>query len=102
MNPGGIKYRGKGKKTRAYDDCYDRRGRRITCDFAVYENYDDMIEGWSNVFNQKRYERCKSYDTATEICRCLYKSGYHRANNWRNRADISREYWKLRLSFPQN
>lgn len=100
MNPGGIKYRGIGSKTKAYDDCFDNRGNPIKCDFAVFENYDDMVNGWASVFNQERYADCVSYNTAGQICKCLYKSGYHTANNWQRRANLSREYWKLRRSFP--
>lgn len=100
MNPGGIKYRGIGPKTKAYDDCYNRKGKRIKCDFAVFYNYDDMVNGWANVFNQNRYSKCNTFKTAGQICKCLYKSGYHTANNWEKRANLSREYWKLRISFP--
>lgn len=100
MNPGGIKYRGFGKKTKAFDDCYDRKGRKIKCDFAVFDNYDEMVNGWASVFNQERYADCIKYNNAADICKCLYKSGYHTANNWKKRANLSREYWKLRTSFP--
>jgi hypothetical protein len=100
-NPGGIKYRGIGESTLAYDDCYDKRGRRVQCQFAVYNTYQEMVQGWSNVFKLPRYSRCKSYNTAPDICECLYSSGYHTGNNWNNRAKISKEYWTLRQSFPK-
>ena len=100
-NPGGIKYRGIGTPVKAYDDCYDRRGRRIQCDFSSYSTYEEMVRGWSSVLSASRYQRCKSYDNAPDICQCLYSSGYHTANNWGNRATISKEYWTLRASFPR-
>lgn len=100
MNPGGVKFRGVGKKAKKYDDCYNKTGQPILCDFAVYETYNDMVNGWSSVFNNERYADCKTYKYAGEICKCLYRSGYHTANNWSRRAAISREYWKLRSTFP--
>lgn len=101
MNPGGVKYHGRSKKTKAYDDCYNSKGKPIPCDFSSFDTYEEMVEGWSRVFNQKRYSRCKSYDNAPDICRCLYKSGYHTANNWRDRAQLSKDYWSLRASMPR-
>lgn len=100
MNPGGVKYHGKGKKAKAFDDCYDSKGNKIKCDFAVYSTYEDMVKGWSSILNAKRYVKCKSESTASNICRCLFKSGYHTGNNWANRADLSKGYWQIRKSFP--
>lgn len=100
-NPGGIKYKGIGKKTKAYDDCYDSKGHKIKCDFAVFETYTDMVDGWADIFNMNRYRKCKSESTAPDICECLYRSGYHTGNNWRNRAGISKGYWEVRKSFPR-
>ncbi len=102
MNPGGVKYVKGAGKTKALDDCYNSKGKPIPCDFSSYNSYEDMINGWARVFNQKRYARCKSFDNAPDICKCLYKSGYHTANNWKDRADISRGYWSVRSSFPRN
>jgi len=99
-NPGGVKYYGVGSSTKAYDDCRDKRGRRIKCDFAVFNTYQEMVSGWSRIFNAKRYQACKSEDNAADICECLYRSGYHTGNNWNNRAGISRAYWEVRKSFP--
>lgn len=99
-NPGGIKYHGIGSSTKAYDDCTDRKGRRIKCDFAVFNTYQEMVEGWSRIFNAERYRLCKSENTAGEICECLFRSGYHTGNNWNNRAGISKAYWEVRKSFP--
>lgn len=101
MNPGGVKYRGDGKKAKAYDDCFNSKGKPVPCDFSVYETYEDMVTGWSKVFNNKRYQKCKSEKNARNICKCLYKSGYHTGNNWSQRAEISKGYWILRLSFPR-
>jgi len=100
-NPGGIKYKGIGRKAKAYDDCYDSKGRKVKCDFAVFETYTDMVSGWSSIFNLPRYSSCKSEKTAPDICECLYRSGYHTGNNWANRAGISRGYWEVRKSFPK-
>lgn len=100
LNPGGIKYKGKGSSTKAYDDCRDSKGRPIKCNFQVYTSYDEMVTGWSNVLNASRYTKCKSEKTAPEICECLYKSGYHTGNNWVNRAALSKNYWEVRKSFP--
>lgn len=101
MNPGGVKFRGGGKRAKAYDDCYNSKGKPVPCDFSVFETYEQMVDGWSSVFLKPRYAKCKTYDNAGDICKCLYRSGYHTANNWKNRANISRGYWDIRKSFPK-
>ena len=101
MNPGGVKGHGSRKRAKAYDDCYDKKGRRIKCDFAIYESYEDMVKGWAQVLNAKRYQKCKSENNAQDICECLFSSGYHTGNNWRNRAELSKGYWQVRKSFPR-
>lgn len=101
MNPGGVKFRGNGRKAKAYDDCYNSKGKPVPCDFSVFDTYEQMVDGWSSVFLKPRYAKCKTYDNASDICKCLYRSGYHTANNWRNRAEISRGYWDIRRSFPR-
>jgi hypothetical protein len=48
LNPGGIKYRGTGKKINAMDDCY-KNGKKIPCAFQAYTSYNAMVQGWADV-----------------------------------------------------
>jgi hypothetical protein len=48
LNPGGIKYRGTGKKINAMDDCY-KDGKKIPCAFQAYTSYNAMVQGWADV-----------------------------------------------------
>jgi hypothetical protein len=48
LNPGGIKYRGTGKKMNAMDDCY-KNGKKIPCAFQAYTSYNAMVQGWADV-----------------------------------------------------
>jgi flagellum-specific peptidoglycan hydrolase FlgJ len=50
LNPGGIKYRGTGKKINAMDDCY-KNGKKIPCAFQAYTSYNAMVQGWADVLN---------------------------------------------------
>jgi hypothetical protein len=50
LNPGGIKYRGTGKKMNAMDDCY-KNGKKIPCAFQAYTSYNAMVQGWADVLN---------------------------------------------------
>lgn len=113
FNPGGIKYRGKGKKVKAMDDCYVK-GKRVPCSFQAYTSYDAMVQGWAGVLNLPRYKKCKRFVfkefnrgmTAKEIvnatCKCFYKSGYHTSNLWQVRSNLSTEYWTMRAGFPKD
>lgn len=112
LNPGGIKYRGSGKKIKALDDCY-KNGKKIPCSFQSFSSYDDMVNGWASVLNLPRYKNCKKWVflknnkgmSAKEIvnatCKCFYKNGYHTSNLWKVRSNISTEYWVTRTSFPK-
>lgn len=112
LNPGGIKYTGKGEKTRAMDDCY-RNGRRVPCEFQAYKSYHQMVDGWASILNLPRYKGCKKWIYAKNnrgmsakqivdnTCRCFYKSGYHTSNLWKVRSNLSTEYWTVKSSFPE-
>jgi hypothetical protein len=111
LNPGGIKYTGRGKKMKSYDDCYIG-SKKVPCDFQAYSNYQAMVDGWSRVMNLPRYKNCKRYvyakynrgmqpkDIVNNICKCFWKSGYHTSNAWKVRSDISTDYWTVKTSFP--
>jgi hypothetical protein len=111
LNPGGIKYTGKGSKMKAMDDCY-RGGKKVPCDFQAYNDYQSMIDGWASVMNLPRYKGCKKYiyskynrgmkpkQIVDNICKCFYKSGYHTSNLWKVRSNLSTEYWTVKTSFP--
>ncbi len=111
LNPGGIKYTGKGKKVKSMDDCY-RGGKKIPCDFQAYNNYQSMIDGWASVLNLTRYKNCKRFiyskfnrgmkpkEIVDNICKCFWKSGYHTSNQWKVRSNISTDYWTVKTSFP--
>jgi hypothetical protein len=112
LNPGGIKYRGTGKKINAMDDCY-KNGKKIPCAFQAYTSYNAMVQGWADVLNLPRYKNCKRYMLAKynrgmsakqivdATCKCFYKSGYHTSNLWKVRSNLSTEYWTLKASFPE-
>lgn len=112
LNPGGIKYRGTGKKVKAMDDCY-KNGKKIPCAFQAYSSYNAMVQGWADVLNLPRYKGCKRYMlekynrgmTAKNIvdntCKCFYKSGYHTSNLWKVRSNLSTQYWTVKASFPE-
>ena len=112
LNPGGIKYRGTGKKMKAMDDCY-KNGKKIPCAFQAFSSYNAMVQGWADVLNLPRYKNCKRYMlakynrgmSAKEIvdatCKCFYKSGYHTSNLWKVRSNLSTEYWTVKASFPE-
>jgi hypothetical protein len=112
LNPGGIKYRGSGKKMNAMDDCY-KNGKKIPCAFQAFSSYNAMVQGWADVLNLPRYKNCKRYVfakynrgmTAKNIvdatCKCFYKSGYHTSNLWKVRSNLSTEYWTVKASFPE-
>jgi hypothetical protein len=80
--------------------------------FQAYNNYNAMIDGWSNVMNLPRYKNCKRFiyakynrgmkpkDIVNNICKCFWKSGYHTSNQWKVRSNISTEYWTVKASFP--
>jgi hypothetical protein len=111
LNPGGIKYTGKGNKMKAMDDCY-KKGKKVPCDFQAYKDYQSMIDGWANVMNLPRYKNCKRFiyakynqgmkpkEIVNNICKCFWKSGYHTSNQWKVRSNISTEYWTVKASFP--
>ena len=99
-NPGGIKYRGKGKIVLAHDDCYSK-GKKVPCKFESLSSYQEMVKVWAAVFNHKRYYKCKTYSNVKDICKCLYKKGYHTGNSWERRAGVARNYWHYRKRFPQ-
>lgn len=99
-NPGGIKYRGKGYPVPAFDDCYDKQGRKIPCNFEGLRTYDQTVEVWSSVFNADRYKPCKKKKSVAQICACFQEKGYHTGNSWKQRANIATQYWKIRRSFP--
>jgi hypothetical protein len=111
LNPGGIKYTGKGSKMKAMDDCY-KGGRKVPCDFQAYNDYQSMIDGWASIMNLPRYKGCKKYiyskynrgmkpkQIVDSICKCFYKSGYHTSNLWKVRSNLSTEYWTVKTSFP--
>jgi hypothetical protein len=93
-NPGGIKYRGKGKKALAIDDCGGK-----PCEFAKLERYEEIVDTWADVFSKERYSDCTG--TPDEICKCLQESGYHTSRNWRGRAALARRYWEFVRKFPR-
>jgi hypothetical protein len=93
-NPGGIKYRGKGKKALAMDDCGGK-----PCAFAKMERYNEIVDTWVDVFEKTRYSDCTG--TPAEICKCLQESGYHTSRNWRGRAALARRYWEFVRKFPR-
>lgn len=111
LNPGGIKYRGKGKAYKAMDDCYVN-GRKVKCNFQTFTTYQQMINGWSEVLNLPRYKKCKNFMYAKTsrgltpkqkvdgTCKCLQKQGYHTAKQWKVRSDLSSQYWTVKKSFP--
>ena len=111
LNPGGIKYTGKGKKVKAMDDCYKGK-KKVPCDFQRYNDYQSMINGWAGIMNLPRYKNCKRFiyskynkgmkakDIVNNICYCFYKSGYHTSNQWKVRSNISTDYWTVKTSFP--
>ena len=111
LNPGGIKYTGKGKKVKAMDDCYKGK-KKVPCDFQKYNDYQAMVNGWSGIMNLPRYKNCKRFiyakynkgmkpkDIVNNICYCFYKSGYHTSNQWKVRSNISTDYWTVKTSFP--
>jgi hypothetical protein len=112
LNPGGIKYRGTGKKINAMDDCY-KNGKKIPCAFQAFSSYNAMVQGWADVLNLPRYKNCKRYmfakynrgmsakNIVDATCKCFYKSGYHTSNLWKVRSNLSTEYWKVKASFPE-
>ncbi len=111
LNPGGIKYRGTGKKMNAMDDCY-KNGKKVPCSFQAFNSYDAMVQGWADVLNLPRYKKCKRFvfrefnrgmtakEIVNETCKCFYKSGYHTSNLWKVRSNLSTEYWTMKASFP--
>jgi flagellum-specific peptidoglycan hydrolase FlgJ len=112
FNPGGIKYRGTGKKINAIDDCY-KNGKKIPCAFQAFSSYNAMVQGWADVLNLPRYKNCKRYvfakynrgmsakNIVDATCKCFYKSGYHTSNLWKVRSNLSTEYWTVKASFPE-
>jgi hypothetical protein len=112
LNPGGIKYRGTGKKINAMDDCY-KNGKKIPCAFQAFSSYNAMVEGWADVLNLPRYKNCKRFvfskynrgmspkEIVDATCKCFYKSGYHTSNLWKVRSNLSTEYWTVKASFPE-
>ena len=112
LNPGGIKYRGTGKKMNAMDDCY-KNGKKIPCAFQAFSSYNAMVQGWADVLNLPRYKNCKRFvfskynrgmsakDIVDATCKCFYKSGYHTSNLWKVRSNLSTEYWAVKASFPE-
>ena len=112
LNPGGIKYRGTGKKVSAMDDCY-KNGKKIPCSFQAFSSYDAMVQGWADVLNLPRYKNCKRYilakynrgmnakDIVDNTCKCFYNSGYHTSNLWKVRSNLCTEYWTIKSSFPE-
>lgn len=111
LNPGGIKYRGSGKKVKSYDDCFIK-GKKVPCSFQAFNSYDAMVQGWADVLNLPRYKNCKRFvyrkynqgmtakDIVNATCKCFYKAGYHTSNLWMVRSNLSTEYWTLKASFP--
>lgn len=93
-NPGGIKARKGSRVAKYYDDCNGK------CNFVSLNNYDDAIRIWGSVINNSRYNKCRSYSTAKDICSCMKRSGYHTDNSHYTRAKIMGEYWTLRKHFP--
>ena len=111
LNPGGIKYRGTGRKVSAMDDCY-KKGVKVPCSFQAYNSYNAMVQGWADVLNLPRYKKCKRFvfrqynrgmtakDIVNATCKCFYESGYHTSNLWKVRSNLSTEYWTMKASFP--
>lgn len=89
-NPGGIKYKGVGSKTYQYDDCFSN-GRPVPCEFESVTTFNEAVNLWTDVFNNKRYTDCKN-KPAAQTCQCLQEAGYHSANSWRIRFNIAKQY----------
>ena len=89
-NPGGVKYRGLYKPYYAYDDCFEN-GQAVMCAFEHPGNFKNAVTLWSEVLNQERYDACRDKGI-DETCKCLQRQGYHRANNYRQRARIAKKY----------
>jgi len=89
-NPGGVKYRGLYKPYYSYDDCFEN-GEPVMCAFEHPGSFENAVELWAGVFNHPRYDACKKV-SIEQTCKCLQKNGYHRANNYKQRARIARKY----------
>lgn len=100
FNFGGIKARKGQKFAKAMDDCHDKNGKPIPCNFAIYQTAWSGMKAWAQVFNQDRYGDCKSQKTVQDVCKCLYEGGYHTSKNWRSRATLAEKYWGYRKYFP--
>lgn len=98
-NFGGIKYSKKLHKSfvLAKDDC-----GKDKCRFANFQSYNEGMEAWAAVFNAPRYKNCKSQETTFGIFNCIYRAGYHTANNVQTRKELCERYWKLKAYFPLN
>ncbi len=117
-NCGGIKANGRVSESALFfDDCFDSKGRKIRCKFAVIKNYDQLVQVWSDVFNLPRYKKCRSAKgsnaelTRLAVCQCLKKGGYHTAtgkigkdgigSHVKARANLAGDYWQIRSNhFP--
>jgi hypothetical protein len=105
-NPGGVKALGKNKLV-SYRTREVIKGKDIYINAKFFSTNDtkEGIELWSQVLNNKRYNKCKKYDLPPKMlykkmCRCIYENGYHTDKNIALRASLMQEYWEIKKHFP--
>jgi hypothetical protein len=96
LNPGGVKYVGRGQSVKRKDDCGP-----VPCDFRKVSSYSEAVAVWVATFNSERYMACKK-GSPEAICKALVMAGYSRDKKWKGRASLCGQYEKYLKKFPKN
>lgn len=106
-NAGGVKAL-KGQSTVTYNtrEVIKGKDKYIKAKFFSSKSTKEGIALWSGVLNSDRYKKCKVFNTKpptlyVNICKCIYKSGYHTDTDYKFRASLMQEYWDNKKHLPK-
>lgn len=106
-NAGGVKaLKGQGTVTYRTREVIRGKNKYIKAKFFSSKSTKDGIALWSGVLNSDRYKKCKVYNAKpptlyVNICKCIYKSGYHTDKDYNFRASLMQEYWDNKKHLPK-
>lgn len=95
LNPGGVKYVGRGQSVKREDDCGP-----VPCDFRKVSCYSESVAVWVATFNSERYQACKE-GSPEAICKALVMAGYSTDKRWKGRASLCGAYENYLKKFPK-
>lgn len=85
------------------------RNKYIRAKFFSASSTKEGIELWAKVLNSGRYSECKKANWRLpsdriylSICKCIYNNGYHTDSDYRFRASLMAEFWKMKGHFPKS